>query len=223
MKAAHAQTRRGLPLFPCILCVLAASACAAQKNAEKAALVKELGAIAGALSPGGAKALAKKLSRKQAIGLDPGELQALMEKNPAELAAAAAMLGAPSAVTIEATLTTIAGQSVTLVTEGEGWKLEKAPGLEGPAKTPLEACVLLARKLKLLREKIGKEGLLSATLSHGVKGALDTLTSELEDVEERNFTTEGEKSFVMLPSGKRVELVLEGGAWKIARIFPLSF
>jgi len=206
-----------------VMCMALSAGCAHEKASDLSAVRKELGAIADSLTGTGRQSYFDRLSQKQKIALSDEGVKALIQKNGSETAKVAALLKDPGEITLEAVVTAPSGESLKLICEKDGWKVEEGVFLEGRAETPLQACKTLLVKLNLLREALQEETYFSLSLKNNFTDGLDLFLSELGSLADRDFTLDGNHGYAVLPSGRRIEVVTEGGQWKVSKIIPLPF
>ena len=209
-------------LLACIMLImLQAGYGCAHKKVRSASFKEQLKAISATIGNLDAEGYYKLLSEKQKIGIKKEDIQKSMESNKEEFKKLSSMLAAPEKVGLEAKVAYGGNEILALVMEGEQWKIQEGIISSGKTPTPGDACVELLKKFLALRAALLQASVLDESYRANMIGSLDKAIEELTNVNVNNIVTADDRAFIVLPSGRRIEFMLEGDQWKVTRIFPM--
>lgn len=166
------------------------------------------------------------LTEKQKIGVKVEDIKSEMDSNPAEFGDLASMLESPQDVRLEVTVTFAENQKVVFVFDydqkgkSSPWKITRDFLDSTKASSPADACAVLLKKLVALREAMQKDEVLADSYKTLQIEGLDALIEELSVLNPRDIVSTEDHGYIVLPTGRRIEFVLEDGEWKISRIIP---
>ena len=207
------------PLLASIVLALAAGGCGGGAQIEGP--TRAIRAYAGALSNGDAEAAWAQLDEDARRGRTRSEHGELMAANEAELrdqGAALAQSARVDAVAARARVTLGSGETVVLVLEEDGWRIDGGVLDAGGLGTPLDAVAAFRRAL-MRRDLPGVERTLSrqtrAEWEEEVRRVVDS-TADADDLE---VEVQGNRARVRTTGGGTIELVRESGEWRITDIF----
>lgn len=203
-----------------LLSLLLIAAACASKKVQMSTMKQALGEMSETIDKKDHGAFYNLLSKQQKIGLDEEQIKSSMESNSDEFKNLASLLKAPAKIRLQASLSGSEDEIITFVLEDDTWKIEEGVFDLRTANTPAEALKELMGKLKLLRAALSQDAVISTTYKESLVGSFDKLIHEIAGLNVRTIVINNDRAFVVLPSGKRVEFVMEGGQWKISRIIP---
>ncbi len=168
------------------------------------------------------------LSSETRARVDRTTFERLVRDNPTEMERLVHLLAErPDAVDIVATVVTDAGDTVRLVYEGGGWRLEGGVLSVYPQGTPREALASFIRAYDAGRYDVllgfvprgDREGLTAEALEASFRGAQRTEVERIVGALRAALPTApieelGDRATMSYGSGA-AELVLEDGAWKV--------
>ncbi|MFH1437371.1 MAG: hypothetical protein ABIJ56_16825 [Pseudomonadota bacterium] len=204
----------------CMLSLLLMPTACASKKVQVSTLKQALGNMSETIEKKDHDAFYDLLSEEQKIGLDGEKIKSSMESNGDEFKHLASLLQTPKKIRLQAALSSSEKEFITFILEDGTWKLEEGVFDLGTANTPAEALKELMGKLKLLRAALSQDALISSTYKESLVGSFDKLIEELAGLNPRTVVINNDRAFVVLPSGKRIEFVMEEGRWKVSRIIP---
>lgn len=208
-----------------ILCLaLGVGACASEPRTPEA-VAKSFGAALEERDLERAYAL---LSSETRARIDRATFERLVRENPAEIERLVRLLeDRPDAVDIRATVVSSDGDTVALVHEGDGWRLDGDVLELYPAGTPREALLSFVRAYDAGRfdvligfvPKRDREGLTPEALEASFRGAQRAEVAGIVGALRAALPTAaiqelGDRATMSYGSGA-AELVLEDGAWKV--------
>jgi glucose-6-phosphate isomerase len=206
-------------------CILILAMCpghgCAHKKVRSSSFKEQLKMISATLGNLDAEGYCTLLSEKQKIGVKKEDVQKSMESNKKEFKNLAAMLAGPEKVVLEAKVSYGGNDILALVMEGEQWKIQEGIVSTGRTPTPGDACVELLKKFLALRAAIQQAAVLDEAYRSGLVGSLDKAIEELTNMNTQSIVIADDRAFIVLPSGRRIEFMLEGDQWKVTRIFPM--
>lgn len=175
-----------------------------------------LRAYADALRGSDAEAAWALLEEESRRGRTAAEHAALMAANASELAEQGVALARipEAASTARARLTLATGETVVLVLEGGGWRIDggvlDAPGLG----TPLETVAAFRRAL-MRRDLSGLERVLARQTRAEWEEEVRRLVASTDDTGDLQVDVQGNHARVRTTGGGTIELVRESGEWRI--------
>jgi hypothetical protein len=214
--------RQTLQALCAILALTQVSGCG-RKQAGVLSVKDELRAIGKTIDAKNPKAFFEDLSEKQKVGHPEPDIKKVMEENPGELKDLSSKLKDPKSVRIEAYVSYWGHEDIVLVAEEDVWAIDEGILDLGKNANPADALGDLMEKLILLRGVVQASPILSQAYRKDQLDTLDAFIDELNGIKPGDIVIVEDHGFVIFPSGRRVELVLEDGEWKITRVFPLPF
>jgi hypothetical protein len=162
-----------------------------------------------------ARALYEMLDEESRRALGPEQVERLLRDSAPELERRARLLAGPEReVSAQAALRFSDGEVVTLKLEEGGFRLSSASAFPSGASTPAQA-------LHELRAALARQSYpaLLQVLSDETRGEIERQVLELirglEHPEALDIVVDGDSATVTTAAGHRVELVNEGGVWKV--------
>lgn len=162
-----------------------------------------------------ARALHELLDAESQRALGQAQVERLLRDSARELERRAQLLGgADREVSAHAALRFSDGEVVTLKLEGGEFRISSASAFPSGASTPAQA-------LHELRAALARQSYpaLLQVLSDDTRGALERqvleLIRDLEHPETLDIAVDGDSATVTTPAGHRVELINEGGVWRV--------
>lgn len=180
-----------------------------------------IGAYAGALSRGdvaGAWALLDEDARR---GRTREQHADLMVANAAELreqGRSLARAAGSDAVSAHARVSLSSGETVVLVLEGGGWRIDGGVLDAAGLATPLDAVAAFRRAL-MRRDLRGIERVLSRQTRAEWEEEVRRVVESTEDGEDLEVEIQGNHARVRTTGGGSIELVRESGEWRVVDIF----
>ncbi len=212
--------RPGFTHAAVLLSLLLISAACASNKFQVSTLKQALGEMSETIDKKDHDAFYSMLSEEQKIGLDEEKIKSSMETNSDEFKHLSSLLKAPQKTRLRASLSGSDEEIITFILEDDTWKIEEGVFDPGSAATPAEALKELMGKLKVLRAAFSQDAVISSTYKESLVGSFDKLIEELAGLNPRTIVINNDRAFVVLPTGKRIEFVMEDGRWKISRIIP---
>lgn len=189
-------------------------------NARDSGPSRAVSRYAGALSRGDAEAAWQLLDEDARRGRTPAEHRALMAANAEELRAQGAALGraaGPDAVDAHARVTLQSGETVVLVLEEDGWRIDGGVLDAAGLATPLDAVAAFRRAL-MRRDLNGVERVLSRQTRAEWEEEVRRVVESTEDVDDLEVEVQGNHARVRTSGGGTIELVRESGEWRIVDV-----
>lgn len=168
-----------------------------------------------AVRSGDAVALRELLSEEARLAYSEADLRRLLQAEKVELASRAASVAAASArVDVRATLGTARGPELSLAVEQGEFRLSSDSALLPRPESPRAALVALGAALHS-RDAGRLEVLLSEEQQVRMAERRAALLSSLLELDGATWEVQDEKATAVLPDGQVVELVREGGVWRV--------
>ena len=200
-----------------LLAALGVAAAGCGSGARAVGPTRVIERYAGALTRGDAESAWVLLDEDARRGRSRDEHRALMEANASELrgqGAALARAARSDAVSARARLELRSGETVVLVLEDDGWRIDGGVFDAAGLGTPLDAVAAFRRAL-MRRDRPGVERTLSrqtrAEWEEEVRRVVES-TSDRDDLE---VEIQGDRARVRTTGGGTIELVRESGEWRV--------
>jgi hypothetical protein len=214
--------RQTLPVLCAFLALSHVPGCG-RKQAGVLSVKDELRTIGKTVDARNPQAFFQALSEKQKVGHPEQDIKKVMEENAGELKDLSSKLKDPKGIRIEAYVSYWGHEDIVLVAEEDDWTIDEGILDLGKNADPADALSDLMEKVILLREVVQASPILSQAYRKDQLDTLDAFIDELNGIKPGDIVIVEDHGFVIFPSGRRVELVLEDGEWKITRVFPLPF
>ncbi len=217
----YTMHKRNLFLTGILLAAMLACFGCAHAKVRSSSFKEQLRAMSATIGNLDAEGYYKLLSEKQRIGITKQDIQKSMEANREEFKKLSSMLAGPEKVALEAKVVYGGSEILALIMEGEQWKIQEGIVSFGKTPTPGDACVELLKKFLALRAALLQASVLDESYRANLIGSLDKAIEELTNINIRNMVIADDRAFIVLPSGRRIEFMLEGDQWKVTKIFPM--
>ncbi|MCB9593693.1 MAG: hypothetical protein H6719_13250 [Sandaracinaceae bacterium] len=175
---------------------------------------------AGALSRGDAATAWALLDEDARRGRSPEEHAALLSTNAAELreqGEALARSAAPETIDAQARVQLASGETILLVLEEGGWRIDGGVLDAAGLVTPLDAVAAFRRAL-MRRDLPGVERVLSRQTRAEWEEEVRRVIEGTEDTDDLEVEVQGNRARVRTTGGGSIELVRESGEWRVVDI-----
>ncbi|MCA9607857.1 MAG: hypothetical protein KC619_19745 [Myxococcales bacterium] len=175
---------------------------------------------AGALARGDARAAWALLDEEARRGRSEEQHAALMQSNADELREQGAALGraaGPETVDAHARVQLASGESVVLVLEEDGWRVDGGVLDAAGLATPLDAVAAFRRAL-MRRDLPGVERVMSRQTRAEWEAQIRRLVESTEDADDLEVEIQGNRARVRTTGGGSIELVRESGEWRVVDV-----
>lgn len=175
---------------------------------------------AGALARGDARAAWALLDEEARRGRTEEQHAALMQSNADELREQGEALGRaadPETIDAHARVELASGESVVLVLEEDGWRVDGGVLDAAGLATPLDAVAAFRRAL-MRRDLPGVERVMSRQTRAEWEAQIRRLVESTEDADDLEVEIQGNRARVRTTGGGSIELVRESGEWRVVDV-----